>query len=115
MTISIHTQSKFEDYNFFKKKMDELLTSYPKIEKCFYGRSQSKEYATTYFKNSDTICENPKLSNFKIQNLYKQVENSDLSIFFFRDDVKVGSMLTSKTISRAKNLNKDFIVIEYSI
>lgn len=115
MTISIHMQTEFEDYDFFKSKMDEILTSYPNIEKCLYGRSRPEEFAKKYFNNTNVICQNPRLVRFKIQNLYQIVEQSDLSIFFYRDDVKVGSQLTKKTITRAKNLEKEFIIVEYEL
>ena len=113
MTISIHMQSAFQDYDFFKKNMDEILEQQSGITKCLYGRSTPEKFANKYFENTQVICENPHLSNFKTQNLYKSVENSDLTIFFYRSDRKVGSDLTKKTISRAKNLEKQFIVIEY--
>lgn len=113
MTISIHMQSAFTDYEYFKLKMDELLRNYPKIDKCLYGRSQSKEFTNLYFKDTPTICENPRLSSFKIQNLYKIIESSDLSIFFYNKDIKVGSNLTGKSISRAKNLEKKYVIYPY--
>ena len=114
MIISIHTQSAFTDYEYFKEKMDELLKDYPNVEKCLYGRSQTKEFAHLYFEGTDTICENPKLSNFKIQNLYKQIERSDLSIFFYNQEIKVGANLTGKSISRAKNLEKEHVIFSYT-
>jgi len=113
MTISIHMQTKFDDYNYFKKKMDEILVKYPTVSHCLCGRSKALEYAKKYFKDTQVECVNPKLSRYKIQNLYKIIEQSDLTIFFYRKDIKIGSNLTSKSITRAKNLKKDYVIIEY--
>ena len=112
MTISLHAQHQFNDYTLFSKTMDDLIAKYPKISKCLYGWSKMEEFANRYFEDSDVICEYPKLSRMKIQNLYKIVEQSDLSIFFYDSSLKGGYMATSKTISRAKNLGKDFLVVE---
>lgn len=112
MTISIHTQTTFEDYSLFSEKMNNVLAQYPTISKCLTGRSKSTEFAKQYFKDTNIVCEQPKLATFKIQNLYKIVELSDLSIFFCKDNVRKGAMLTLKSLSRAKNLGKKFIVIE---
>lgn len=113
MTISIHMQTAFNNYEFFKEKMDELLGTYPDIIKCLYGRSTPEEFSKKYFAETNVVCINPKLASFKIQNLYKIVEQSDLSIFFYREDIKVDAELTKKTISRAKNLKKEILIIEY--
>ena len=113
MTISIHAQHQFDDYALFSKTMDNLLSKYPEISQCLYGRSKMEEFANTYFYDSKVICKNPKLSRIKIQNLYKIVEQSDLSLFFFNPEFIEGYMATSKTISRAENLEKDFLVIKY--
>lgn len=113
MTISIHTQTAFEDYAFFSEKMDAVLAQYPTISKCLTGRSKSTEFAKQYFKDTSIVCEQPKLETFKIQNLFKIVELSDLSIFFCNESIRQGAMLTLKSLSRAKNLEKEFIVIEY--
>lgn len=115
ITISIHIQSRFDDYDIFKEKMDELLSKYPNVTQCLYGRSKTEEYTNKYFKDTDIKCENPRAMYHKIQNLYKIVENSDLSIFFHRDDVKDGAMLTQKTITRATNLGKEFVVFDYDL
>jgi len=113
MTLSIHAQHQFDDYALFSKTMDDLLSKYPEISQCLYGRSKMEEFANTYFDDSEVICKNPKLSRIKIQNLYKIVEQSDLSLFFFNPEFTEGYMATSKTISRAENLEKDFLVIKY--
>lgn len=93
--------------------MDELLKEYPEISKCLYGRSQTKEFSEKYFTKLNVICENPKLSRLKIQNLYKIVEQSDLCIFFYNEEINIGSNLTSKSITRAKNLKKKFVIFSY--
>lgn len=74
-----------------------------------------EEFAKRYFKDSNVICNNPRLSRLKIQNLYKIVEESDLSIFFYNSNLTVGYMATKKTINHAKNLGKDFLVVEFLV
>lgn len=104
MTISIHCQTKFEDYSFFEEKMNEVLNENPSITSCVTGRSKSTEYAMMFFKDSHISCTQQKPKHYKIQNLYNIAENADLSIFFYREDVKIGANLTGKTISRTNNL-----------
>jgi hypothetical protein len=115
MTISIHMQTAFKNYDVFKNEMDTIINNNPEINKCLYSRSTAEEFAEEYFKDTKIVCEKAKLSNYKIQNLYKMVEHSDLSIFFFREDVITGLQLTKKSISRARNLEKDFIIIDYAL
>ena len=113
MTISLHAQHQFDDYGLFSKTMDDIIAKYPKISKCLYGRSKMEEFAKRYFKGSNVTCNNPRLSRLKIQNLYKIVKESDLSIFFYNSNLTGGYMATKKTINHAKNLGKDFLVVEF--
>ena len=113
MTISIHAQKQFDDYELFAKTMDGIFLKHPNIACCLYGRSKMEEFAKKYFTESDIVHYNLDFSHLAIQNLYKIVEQSDLSIFFFNDSITGGYMATSKTISRAKNLGKDFLIIDY--
>ena len=113
MTISLHAQHQFDDYELFSKILDDIIAKYPKINQCLYGRSKMKEFANRYFKDSNVKCKNPRLSRLKIQNLYKIVEESDLSIFFYNSNFTGGYMATKKTISHAKNLGKDFLMVEF--
>ena len=113
MTISIHSQTKFDDYNFFREKMDEVIKKYPNISKCFTKRSKTTEFAIKYFEDKNVICEQPDLAIRKLAKLRRLVEVADLSIFFYREDIIVGAELTKNTIDRAKKLNKEFIIFEY--
>lgn len=113
MTISIHSQTKFDDYNFFREKMDEVIKKYPKISKCFTKRSKTTEFAIRYFEDKNVICEQPDLAIRKLAKLRRLVEVANLSIFFYREDIIVGAELTKNTIDRAKKLNKEFIIFEY--
>lgn len=115
MILSIHCQSEFTDYEYFKNIMDNFMKEYSDITHCYTGRSISTLLAQQYFENSTVICEIPKLSHIKIQNLFKIMEQSDISLFFFREDVNTGMQLTRKTISRAKNLNKQFQIVNYPL
>ena len=115
MTISIHSQTKFDDYNFFREKMDEVIKKYPNISKCFTKRSKTTEFAIRYFEDKNVICEQPDLAIKKLAKLRRLVEVADLSIFFYREDIVVGAELTKHTIDTAKKLNKEFIVFKYSI
>lgn len=114
MTISIHSQTKFNDYNFFKEKMDEVIAKYPHINRCLTKRTITTKFAIKYFEDKNVICEQPDLAIKKLAKLRRLVEAADLSIFFYREDVVVGSELTKNTIDTAKKLNKEFIVFEYS-
>ncbi len=102
-------QSVFQDYEFFKSKMDEVTAKYKNISKCLTGRSTPTKFAKQYFEDTDVICEEPKLQGFKQQRLYKIVELSDLCIFFYNED-NGGAQLTKKTMSNAKNSQKEMIV-----
>lgn len=113
MTISIHAQTKFDNYDFFKTIMDDILSKYPSITKCLTDRTTPTHFAEKYFADKNIICEQPKLSNIKIQRQYKLVEESDLSIFFYNDNIKSSFNITGKTISRAKTLNKNFLIFDY--
>ena len=115
MIISLHAQHQFDDYELFSKTMDDIITKFPKVSQCLYGRSKMEEFAKKYFKDSNVICNNPRLSRLKIQNLYKIVEKSNLSIFFYNNHFTGGYMATKKTINHAKNLGKDFLVVSYII
>ena len=113
MTISIHSQTKFDDYNFFREKMDEVIKKYPNISKCFTKRSKTTEFAIIYFENKNVVCEQPDLAIKKLTKLRRLVEVANLSIFFYREDIIVGAELTKNTIDRVKKLNKEFIIFEY--
>ena len=113
MTISIHSQTKFDDYNFFREKMDGVIKKYPNISKCFTKRSKTTEFAIKYFEDKNVICEQPDLAIRKLAKLRRLVEVANLSIFFYREDIIVGAELTKNTIDRAKKLNKEFIIFEY--
>lgn len=113
LTISIHSQTKFNDYNFFKEKMDEIIKKYPDINKCLTKRTITTEFAIKYFEGKFVVCEQPDLAIRKLKKLKKLVEEADLSIFFYREDVVIGAELTKNTIDTAKKLNKEFIVFEY--
>ena len=106
MTISIHSQTKFDDYNFFREKMDEVIKKYPNISKCFTKRSKTTEFAIKYFEDKNVICEQPDLAIRKLAKLRRLVEVANLSIFFYREDIIVGAELTKNTIDRVKNLIK---------
>ncbi len=110
MTISIHMQTVFKDYDFFKIKMDEIIANYKDIEKCLTGRSTPTEFAKRYFEGSSVICERPKLAPRKQQNLYKIVGLSDLCIFFYNQD-NGGSQFTKRTMSNARNSEKEMVVV----
>lgn len=113
MTISIHSQTKFDDYNFFIEKMDEVIKKYPDISKCLTKRTKTTEFAIEYFKDKNIICEQPDLAIRKLAKLRRLVEVADLSIFFYREDIVVGAELTKNTIDTAKKLNKKFVLFEY--
>ena len=113
MTISIHSQTKFDDYNLFREKMDEVIKKYPNISKCFTKRSKTTEFAIKYFEDKNVICEQPDLAIRKLAKLRRLVEVANLSIFFYREDIIVGAELTKNTIDRVKKLNKEFIIFEY--
>ena len=113
MTNSIHSQTKFDDYNFFREKMDEVIKKYPNISKCFTKRSKTTEFAIKYFEDKNVICEQPDLAIRKLAKLRRLVEVANLSIFFYREDIIVGAELTKNTIDRVKKLNKEFIIFEY--
>ena len=113
MTISIHSQTKFDDYNFFREKMDEVIKKYTNISKCFTKRSKTTEFAIKYFEDKNVICEQPDLAIRKLAKLRRLVEVANLSIFFYREDIIVGAELTKNTIDRVKKLNKEFIIFEY--
>ena len=115
MTISIHSQTKFNDYNFFEEKMDEVIKKYPDITKCLTKRTITTEFAIKYFEDKNVICEQPDLAIRKLKKLRKLLEEADLSIFFYREDIVVGAELTKNTIDTVKKLNKEFIVFEYLI
>lgn len=113
LTISIHSQTKFDDYNFFKEKMDDVIKKYPDINKCLTKRTITTEFAIKYFEDKNVVCEQPDLASKKLAKLRRLVEVADLSIFFYREDIVVGAELTKNTIDTAKKLNKEFIVFEY--
>ena len=113
LTISIHSQTKFDDYSFFKEKMDEVVAKYPDINKCLTKRSKTTEFAIKYFEDKNVICEQPDLAIRKLAKLRRLVEVANLSIFFYREDIIVGAELTKNTIDRVKKLNKEFIIFEY--
>ena len=115
MTLSVHAESPFDYFDLFEEKIGQIMKKYPEINRCLYGRSKMEKFANRYFAGSQVLCENLRLSRIKIQNLYKIVEQSDLTVFFFRGDLRGGYMATSKTISRAENLNKDFLVFNYEL
>ena len=113
MTISIHSQTKFDDYSFFKEKMDEVIAQYPDINKCLTKRTITTKFAIKYFEDKNVICEQPDLAIRKLAKLRRLVEVANLSIFFYREDIIVGAELTKNTIDRAKKLNKEIIIFEY--
>ncbi len=113
LTISIHSQTKFDDYNFFKEKMDDVIKKYPDINKCLTKRTITTEFVIKYFEDKNVVCEQPDLASKKLAKLRRLVEAADLSIFFYREDVVIGAELTKNTIDTAKKLNKEFIVFEY--
>lgn len=115
MTISIHSQTKFDDYSFFKERMDEVVAKYPDINKCLTKRTITTKFAIKYFEDKNVVCEQPDLAIRKSKKLTKLVEEADLSIFFYREDVVIGAELTKNTIDTAKKLNKEFIIFEYPI
>jgi sulfur relay (sulfurtransferase) complex TusBCD TusD component (DsrE family) len=94
--------------------MDEVIAKYPHINRCLTKRTITTKFAIKYFEDKNVICEQPDLAIKKLAKLRRLVEAADLSIFFYREDVVVGSELTKNTIDTAKKLNKEFIVFEYS-
>ena len=115
MTISIHCQTIFNDYNFFKSTLDQILDKYPNIQKCLTGRTTPTKFSKRYFLDKNIVCEQPKLSNLKIQRQYKIVEISDLCIFFYNKNTPSKYNITGKTLVRANNLKKEIIVFEYKL
>jgi hypothetical protein len=74
MTISVHAKTAFTQYEYFKEKIDEVLKKYSLVIKCLHLRSQTKEFANEYFKNTNTICKNPKFSILKIQRYIRVIQ-----------------------------------------